>query len=243
MHFFKRAALAAIAAATMCTTSFATVYFQNQGDNTKWPNYPQKPEAKGTISNTTSQHYGSDKTSIHFTQTFVKGYTGRYHSEVDHEDIQDNNQDRYYGLAVFVPSNWQNATDQVNFQQWAGTGPWLIMRIDGPDIIMLFDSDATGGGEPHLTSMPHGVWTRVVSRIYSHGSTGNFKCWVNGSQKISRNGNFQAPGNGGAIRWSAGCYVSGWFQRSSPQGPSFRETYEGHYRVTDSQSTAEPANW
>jgi hypothetical protein len=227
---------------TSTSLSYGTVYFQNNGDHTTWPNYPQTPEAKGTITNVSSPTFHSTS-SIHFTQTFESGYTGRYHSEVDIEGIQQNNQDRYYGLALYVPSNWQNATDQVNFQQWAGTGPWLIMRIDGSDILMLFDSSATGGGEPHLQAMPHGAWTRVVSRIYSHGSTGEFQCWINGTLKITRNGNFQAPGNGGAIRWSAGCYVSGWYQRSSPQGPSFRETYETHYRVADSYANAEPNNW
>ncbi|HUB66340.1 MAG TPA: heparin lyase I family protein [Candidatus Methylacidiphilales bacterium] len=219
--------------------SHATVYFQNEGDNKTWPNYPQDPEAKGTIGDVTSPLY-KDSTSIEFTQTFEKNYTGRYHSEVDVQDIQENNQDRYYGEAVYVDSNWQNADDQVNFQQWAGSGPWILMRIDGSDILLVGPM-----GEPHLQAMPHGAWTRVVTRIYSHGSTGIFTVWINGTQKYTKtNSNFQAPGStNGAIRWSTGCYVSGWYQQSSPQGPSERITYGDHYRVADSQSEADPANW
>ena len=232
--------LSALLLAGMVLPSHATVYFQNEGDNKTWPNYPQDPEAKGTIGDVTSPLY-KDSTSIEFTQTFEKNYSGRYHSEVDIGDIEENNQDRYYGEAVYVASNWENADDQVNFQQWAGTGPWILMRIDGSDIVMDFDWSGTNGGEPHVQSMPHGAWTRVVTRIYTHGSTGVFTVWINGTQKLTRNGNFQAPGS--EIRWSTGCYVSGWYQRSSPQGPSERITYGDHYRVADSQSEADPANW
>lgn len=223
-------------------SSFGTVYFQNNGTKEGWPNYPQKPEAKGTISDVTSPTYHSTS-SIKFTQTFVSGYTGRYHSEVDIEGAEQSGQDRYYGMTVYLPSTWQYASDQVNIQQWAGTGPWIIMRIDSTDLMVLFDHLSNLNGEPHLQAMPRGQWVRIVTRILSK-SSGTFQVTVNGSVKLTETGkNFVAPGNGGAIRWSTGCYVSGWYQRSSPQGPSERIVYGTHYRIASSESEAEPANW
>ncbi|HTQ31363.1 MAG TPA: hypothetical protein VMI53_09145, partial [Opitutaceae bacterium] len=67
---------------TAALSSYGAVYFQNNGTKEGWPNYPQKPEAKGTISDVTSPVYHSTS-AIKFTQTFEKNYTGRYHSEVD----------------------------------------------------------------------------------------------------------------------------------------------------------------
>ena len=220
------------------------VTFENNGTKEGWPNYPQTPQAHGTITDVSSPTYHSTS-AIEFTQTFVPGYTGRYHSEVDLEGAQQTNQDRYYGMTFFLPAGWQYANDQVNVQQWAGTGPWIIFRIDGPDIIVLFDHLPDGFfDEPHIfRNVPSGVWTRVVTHIRSSSSGGIWECWINGNHVYSHTGNLNAPGNGGAIRWSTGCYVSGWFQKSSPQGPSERIVYGTHYRVATTYNLAEPANW
>ncbi|HTB79913.1 MAG TPA: chitobiase/beta-hexosaminidase C-terminal domain-containing protein [Opitutaceae bacterium] len=230
--------------AYVINTGGGTVTFQNNGTKEGWPNYPQTPEAKGTITDVTTPTYHSTS-AIEFTQTFQNNYTGRYHSEVDIEGAQQTNQDRYYGMTFFLPAGWQYATDQVNVQQWAGTGPWIIFRIDGPDIIILFDHLPDGFfDEPHIfQNVPNGVWVRVVTHIRSSTSGGIWECWINGNHVYSHTGNLDAPGNGGAIRWSTGCYVSGWYQKSSPQGPSFRLVYGTHYRVATTYDLAEPANW
>jgi len=224
-------------------SSYGAVYFQNNGTKEGWPNYPQKPEAKGTISDVSSPVYHSTS-AIKFTQTFEKNYTGRYHSEVDMEGASNTGLDRYFGMTVYLPAGWPYAKDQVNIQQWAGTGPWIIMRIDGPDLMVLFDHLPGLNGEPHIYhNMPIASWTRIVTHIHSVASGGIFEVWVNGKKVLSQKGDFVAPGNGGKIRWSTGCYVSGWFQKSSPQGPSERIVYGTHYRVASSYAEAEPANW
>ncbi|HZP61671.1 MAG TPA: heparin lyase I family protein [Opitutaceae bacterium] len=224
-------------------SSYGTVIFQNNGTKEGWPNYPQKPEAKGTITDVSSPVYHSTS-SIKFTQTFIKGYTGRYHSEVDMESASNTGLDRYFGMTVYLPAGWVYAMDQVNIQQWAGTGPWIIMRVNGPDLMVLFDHLPGLNGEPHIYhNMPIATWTRIVTHIHSVASGGIFEVWVNGNKVLSQKGDFVAPGNGGAIRWSTGCYVSGWFQKSAPQGPSTRIVYGTHYRVASSYAEAEPANW
>lgn len=231
-------------AAYVINTGGGTVTFQNNGTKEGWPNFPQTPQAKGTITDVTTPTFHSTS-AIQFTQTFVNNYTGRYHSEVDIEGAQQTNQDRYYGMTFYLPADWQYATDQVNVQQWAGTGPWIIMRIDGPDMLVLFDHLPDGYfAETHfLSNVPKGTWVRIVTHIKSAPSGGIFEVWVNGTKVLSHTGNLDAPGNGGAIRWSTGCYVSGWFQKSSPQGPSTRLVYGTHYRVATTYDLAEPANW
>ncbi len=215
------------------SASYGTVYFQNDGTKEGWPNYPQTPQAKGTITDVSSPTY-KGSSAISFTQTWESGYTGRYHSEVDY---QNTGTDRYYGEAEYIPTSWTYAGDNVCFQQWAGTGPWLMMELRNSTITVL----------PHITgtislgTMPKGVWTRVVVHLRAT-SSGSFQAWVNGTQKMNLSGNFTPPGTS-QVRWSTGCYVTGWFGKTSQPSPSFRQIYGDHYRIASTQAEADPANW
>ncbi len=232
----------ALALGALAVPSQATVYFQNTGNKEGFPNYPQKPQARGTIDTVTSPTY-KGSTSIRFTQTWIgdTGYAARYHSEVmvgnDYPNAQRSNQDRYYGLAVFLPSNWVYAGDNICFQQWAGNGPWLMMEVRGSNIIVL-----PHGSMQNLGTMPRGVWVRVVSRLRT-STSGVFQAWVNGTRKMSVSANYVIPG-APTLRWSAGLYVTGWFPRkSTPPNPRVRLLYQDHYRIASTLAEAEPANW
>jgi Polysaccharide lyase len=219
--------------------SYATVYFQDTGKKENWPNYPQTPQANGTISDVSSPAY-KNGTAIKFTQTFItSGYTGRYHSEVDYQGTQVTGQTRYYGLALYLPSNWSTNDSKAAFQQWAGDGPWIIMEVRGTNVVIL----------PHIAGITtiapitRGAWMRVVTQL-TDSSSGTLAVWINGSKKITLNGNLVAPATNGEVRWSAGLYVTGWYPKpSSTPNPSYRELYEDHYRITSSYAEAEPANW
>jgi predicted nucleic acid-binding Zn ribbon protein len=234
---------AVVCLAAGASSSQATVYFENQGTKEQWSNYPQTPQANGTISNVASPAY-KGTSAIKFAQTFIgdTGYTGRYHSEVmianDAPYSQRTDQDRYYGQAVYLPSNWVYAGDNICFQQWAGTGPWLMMEVRNSTITVL----PHVAGMQNLGTMPRGEWVRVVTRLRA-SSSGMFEAWINGTKQMSLSGDFRAP-NSDSIRWSAGLYVTGWYPRpSSKPNPSYRELYQDHFRLASSYAEAEPANW
>lgn len=57
-------------------------------------------------------------------------------------------------------------------------------------------------------------------------------------------GNFSPTNSGGTeVRWSTGAYVTGWFGVTTQPTPSFIQVFGDHYRIADSQSEADPANW
>src|SRR5689334_22826106 len=101
----RKKLLVALLVVAASSVSYGTVFFQNDGTKEAWPNFPQTPQAKGTIGDITSPTF-QGPTAIKFTQTWIPNYTGRYHSEVVNFNIQATGQDRYYGLAVFLPSDW-----------------------------------------------------------------------------------------------------------------------------------------
>ncbi len=232
----------ALVLAAMAVPSHASVYFQNTGNKEGFPNYPQRPQARGTIDTVSSPTY-KGTTAIRFVQTWIgdTGYSGRYHSEVvvgnDYPSAQRSNQDRYYGVAVYLPSNWVYAGDNICFQQWAGNGPWLMMEVRGSNIVVL-----PHGSMQTLGTMPRGVWVRVVSRLRTT-SSGVFEAWINGARRMSVSANYVIPGST-TLRWSAGLYVTGWYpRRSSAPNPRVRTLYQDQYRIASTLAEAEPANW
>ncbi|HTX20399.1 MAG TPA: heparin lyase I family protein, partial [Candidatus Aquilonibacter sp.] len=225
----------------ICQNSRAQIiYFQNDGNKEGWPNYPQTPEADGTINDVANPVY-QGTTAIQFTQTWLTNYTGRYHSEVDYQNTQGVGDDRYYRITLFLPTNWIYTNSNVCIQQWAGSGPWLIMEIRGNDLVML----------PHITgiqtlqTMPLGQWTRIVTHLNTSSSNGLFQVWVNGIQRLNLTGNF-SPTNAGSteVRWSTGAYVTGWYGvTNAAPNPSFIELYGDNYRITDDFTDADTPYW
>lgn len=232
-----RKLLVALLVAAASSASYGTVFFQNDGTKEGWPNFPQTPQAKGTISDVSTPSFQGNN-AIKFTQTWIPNYTGRYHSEVVNFNIQATGQDRYYGLTVFLPTPWPFAADNISIQQWAGDGPWIIMEVRGSNLVVL----PHVAGIKTIAPMPVGQWVRIVTHLRA-SSSGIFEVWVNGVKRLSLTGNFTPPSTRGLIRWSAGEYVTGWTGRTTKPTPSFRQLYEDHFRVTSTETEAEPANW
>jgi len=227
----------ALVAAT--SVSYGTIYFQNDGTCEGWPNYPQQPEAQGTIYDTNNPAY-QGPTAIQFSQTWQTNYTGRYHSEVDYQNTQGVGQDMYYGMTVYLPNNWVYTNSNVCIQQWAGASPWLMMEIRGNQIEVL----------PHITgiqdlgTIPTGQWVRIVTHLNTSSVNGEFQVWVNGVQEMNLTGNF-SPTNAGSteVRWSAGAYVTGWYGVTTQPTPSFIRLFQDHYCMASTEAEADPANW
>jgi len=225
-------------AVTLSSLSYGTVLFQNGGTKEPWPNFPQVPQAMGTISDVSSPAF-QGASAIKFTQTWIPHYAGRYHSEVVFFNSQKTGDDRYYGLAVYLEPNWVFAGDNICIQQWAGDGPWMLMEIRGHNLIMLRHAH---GVIKTLQTMPAGQWVRIVTHFRT-SKNGIFEVWVNGVKQMSLADNFSVPAASGQARWSAGEYVTGWTGVMKKPSPSFRQLFQDHYRIASTQAEAEPANW
>jgi hypothetical protein len=220
-----------------------TIYFQSEGSKTHFPNYPQSPQNRGRIDDVSSPVY-KGSTAIRFEQTYVRNPSERFHSEVTIHGVQRNGQDKYYGMALYLPTTWHNESVKDVFQQWGAEnpgGPWLIMHID---------QDRINGGHPrtfgntNFGTITKGVWHRVVSRLRMQNGV-PFEFWVDGTKRAAPNCNCSVTG--GSVRYSAGIYIAYWYDRYAGGLPAGSQTvrylYQDHYRITSSLATADPANW
>ena len=228
---------------TPTTPVSGTVYFQNTGTKTLWPNYPQNPQNLGRIDDVSSPVY-KGTTAIRFEQTYVLHPTERFHSEVTIQHIQSNGQDRYYGMAMYLPTTWHNESVKDVFQQWGAENP------GGPWLIMHFEKDHINGGHPRtfgntdFGAFSKGVWHTVVSRLRMANGV-PFEFWVDGTRRGAPNCTCNVEG--GSVRYSAGIYIAYWHDRYANGLPSGSQTvrflYQDHYRIASTYAAADPANW
>src|SRR5688572_14222737 len=221
----------------------ATVYFQDEGTKTGWSNYPQDPENLGRIDVVTSPTYKGGS-ALRFEQTYDAAWSAQgrgYHAEVVKTTAQRMGEDRYYGGAVYLPSNWSFIDKNTTFWQFSPespSGPWNLNWVQQDQIrIRVMGTHYT------LATIGAGVWNRCVARFRLSSTSGAFQYWVNGSLRQTVNGNIVPPNGAQTIRWSVGIYVTWWRDATDPGGPSTRFVYQDHHRIASTYAEAEPANW
>jgi len=216
----------------------AEIYFQNDGTRKGWPNYPQTPQAHGTLTDVTNPVF-QGTSAIKFTQTFDPTHNGRYHSEVVNYNCQSTGESRYYRTTVYLPTNWVYAQDAVCVQQWAGDGPWLIMEVRGTNLVIL----PHVAGIQTIAPMPRGQWVRIVTHLVATNS-GLLEVWVDGVKRLTLKGNFVPNSKSGKIRWSAGEYVTRWYPKpQATPNPSYRELFQDNFRMASTFEEADAAHW
>ena len=163
----------------VATPGHATVYFQNTGTKTGWSNYPQDPENLGRIDQVSSPVY-KGSTALKFQQTFDAAWSARgrgYHAEVVQRRAQRVGQDRYYGGALYLPSNWSVIDKNTTFWQFSPespSGPWNLNWVQKNEIrIRVMGTHYT------LATISPGTWNRCVARFKLSSTSGVFEYWVN----------------------------------------------------------------
>jgi predicted nucleic acid-binding Zn ribbon protein len=238
----KRGAIAGLFV-LLAGPTWATVYFQDEGTKTGWDNYPQDPENLGRIDVVSSPTYKGN-TALRFEQTYDADWSAQgrgYHAEVVKFGAQRLGEDKYYGGAMYLPSNWNVIDKNTTFWQFSPespSGPWNLNWVQLNEIrIRVMGTHYT------LATISPGVWNRCVARFKLSSTSGAFQYWVNGTLRRTVTGNIVPPSGAQTIRWSVGIYVTWWRDATDPGGPATRYLYQDHHRITSSYSEAEPANW
>jgi hypothetical protein len=217
----------------------ATVYFQNTGTLSGWTSATPQGGTIGRVVQVSSPTF-KGSTAILTEQTFKT--TQGAHSETILAKAQANHQDKYYGQAIFLPSNWIFHDKNDTFQQFSPenpAGPWNLNWIQNNHIFIR-----VAGTHYDLGTISKATWTRVVVR-FKTSNPGVFQYWVNGSRKASvTNVNLTIPNGSPTMRWSSGIYCTSW--RTTPPPPGDMKTrgiYHDQHRIASSYAEAEPANW
>jgi len=237
---------------TLCMSSYAKVFFQNTGTVSGWSSPDVNPlpgQNKGTTTQVSSPSFGGQH-SLKATQIYDpvysknSGYTGGYHAEVVLFHAESVGQDRYFGQAIMLPSNWAFHNSNDTFEQFSPespSGPWILNWVQNNHLFIRV------GSHVDLGAIQKGVWTRIVAR-FKLGNPGTFEYWVNGNKVASLpNINLSPPNGATTIRWSVGIYCTAWRNHIPPDGDIFnqltRTIYHDHLRIASTYAEAEPANW
>ncbi|KAJ4296822.1 hypothetical protein N0V90_006870 [Kalmusia sp. IMI 367209] len=98
--------------------TLATQEFVNHGTTSGWDNQYIDPNTKGYIQDSTSASYGGGQ-SLKFGQEYLgSSYTGRYHAEKHYAKGYKRDQEKYYGFAFRLHSEWEFDPQSYNIAQF-----------------------------------------------------------------------------------------------------------------------------
>ena len=232
----------------------ATIYFQNSGNTSGWDQL--YVEHNGSVTTVNSPVFGSNSTAIQAEQIYDPNYTGRYHAEARLAQGAQQGWDRYYGYALYLPSDWQFVDQNFNIMQFIGTPPcstsggkpWTMLWIrnnslttrltTGPDGCNRTDQNFT------ITSNTiAGTWhTVVIHSNWESDSTGAFTVWYDGNPVIDQEGVPTCPNDDTTMEFAVGQYANGWHDNGTMLGTqSVRDIYIDQVTVADNYTDANPS--
>jgi hypothetical protein len=250
------AVLFAAAVLNVASVAEASVVFSNTGNLSGWSSLWQE-NGRCSLTQVSSPVY-KGSTAVRARCIYSSSYSGRYHGEMRKSGMAQRGQDRYYGFAFYIPSNWQNVQQGFNIQQFIGNasgcsggqpttmtalryGDDLVTRIvTGPSACQRTSTNYTV-----VTSVSKGTWHRVTFRgKWRSDNTGVFTFWYDGSQKLNKTNTKTHPADDYSLNYAVGNYSNAWHDDDRMEGTqSTRDIFVDHIRVATTYAEADPASW
>ena len=206
----------------------ATRLFYNPGTIDGWSSQPFK-EKEGTVTEVSNVVYEGDK-ALKMTQTFVEGYTGRYHSEVHYNNGYKRGDELFYGFTFRLSDTWQFQPQSYNIAQFIadrqGAGcddddwmPSTMVWIDNNRLKTRFLSGNYRQGDcsrriytfTSPTAITAGAWHKVVIQArWKSDNTGFFKMWLDGNKFVEEFNNSTTTNDDFTFQFRVGLYANGW---------------------------------
>jgi len=252
----RSGALLLAAVALGAPSAQASVIFSNTGNTSGWSSLWQE-NGHCSLTQVSSPVY-KGSTAVRARCIYASGYSGRYHGELRKAGMAQRGQDRYYGYAFYIPTNWQSVQQGFNIQQFIGNasgcsggqpgtmtalryGDDLVTRIvTGPSACQRTTVNYTV-----VTSVSKGAWHRVTMRgKWRSDNTGTFTFWYDGSQKLNKTNTKTCPADDYSLNLAVGNYSNAWHDDGKMEGTqSTRDIYVDHIRVATTYSEADPGGW
>jgi hypothetical protein len=252
-----RGAAALLALGTLAGPSAATVLFRNTGTTSGWNQV--FVEHLGSVAQVSSPAYRGP-TALRVTQVYDAGYTGRYHSELVRSDGYRPGQMRFYGFAMYIPSNWQSVGQGFNIAQFIAdfgdTGcddfmPTTMMWFTGSSLSTRVKQGSVCNQSirtfSNFATLPYGQWHRVeIQANWRSDPTGYFKVWVNGTKRLEQYNlatTVSDPANR-ALSFRVGMYANAWHDQGRMVGTQGTRTlYFDQIGIGTTFADADPNAW
>ncbi|KAI5461767.1 endo-beta-1,4-Glucuronan lyase from fungus Trichoderma Reesei [Mariannaea sp. PMI_226] len=247
------------AAAALLPWAEASQLFYNSGTMDGFD--ASRHENKGTVSTVTNLAY-KGASSLKMTQTYTKGYTGRYHSEVDHNNGYKRGDTRFYGFAFRLQENWEFDSQGYNIAQFIADRPgagcddddWMpssMVWIEGNKLASRIvtgqyrqpDCGRKITAFNNLATVSAGVWhTIVIQANWQSGSTGYYKMWFDGAKVLEKTNLATTINDDVEFAFRVGLYANSWHDDGQMLGSQpFRQVWYDEVAVGTTFQDVDPA--
>lgn len=222
----------------------ATQTFQNPGTRDGWDFV--REEHQGTVQEVTNVVY-KGPTALKMTQRYDSSYTGRYHSEVDHNKGYKRGDDLFYGFMFRLSESWEFTGDQsYNLAQFIANRPgagcgdddWMpssMIWIHGNKLASRWvnghyrqpncgrDIKPTGD----LATVTPGVWHKVIVQAsWRSDATGYYKIWFDGEKVFDKRDIATTLDDDSVFQFRVGLYANSWHDQGRMDGNQpFRQVW------------------
>ncbi|KAH0531097.1 hypothetical protein TsFJ059_005651 [Trichoderma semiorbis] len=206
---------------------FATQTFQNSGTKAGFDYV--LTENKGQVLEVSDITY-KGSSALLMQQTFTPGYTGRYHSEVYHNQGYKRGDELFYGFMFRLSSAWEFDQQSYNIAQFIADRPgagcedddWMpssLIWIEGNQLNSRIvsgnykqpDCSRSFTGTGNIATVSAGVWHKVIIQAkWVSDSSGYYKMWFDGN-KVYEHYNIATTTNDDyEFAFRVGLYANGW---------------------------------
>ncbi|KKP00145.1 hypothetical protein THAR02_07765 [Trichoderma harzianum] len=206
---------------------FATQTFQNSGTKAGFDYV--LTENKGQVLEVPDITY-KGSSALLMQQTFTPGYTGRYHSEVYHNQGYKRGDELFYGFMFRLSSAWEFDQQTYNIAQFIAYRPgagcddddWMpssLIWIEGNQLNSRIvsgnykkpDCGRSFTGTGNIATVSAGVWHKVIIQAkWASDSSGYYKMWFDGN-KVYEHYNIATTTNDDyEFAFRVGLYANGW---------------------------------
>jgi hypothetical protein len=223
--------------------ALATRSFYNSGTTSGW-DYVRK-ENKGTVDQVTNVVY-KGTSAIKVTQTYDAGYSGRYHSEVDHNYGYKRGDTTFYGFMFRLSDAWEFQSQSYNIAQFianrvgAGCGgddwmPSTMVWVQGNQLYTRIvsghyrqpDCSRSFQTLSNLGQIYAGQWHKVIMQVkWASDGSGYFKIWLDGVKVAERLNTATTVDDDSVFQFRVGLYANSWHDDGYMKGTQpFRQVW------------------
>ncbi|EGR52820.1 uncharacterized protein TRIREDRAFT_53186 [Trichoderma reesei QM6a] len=246
------------AALALLPAASATRSFYNDGHLNGW-DYVRK-ENQGTVSEVSNVVF-KGTSALKMTQTYTPGYTGRYHSEVDHNRGYQRGEEQFYGFAFRLSEDWQFQPQSYNIAQFIANRPgagcggddWMPSTMIWIQNNQLYSRYVNGHyrqpncgrnivTRPNLATVSAGAWHRVVLQIkWASDNTGYFKIWFDGAKVHEEYNVATTVDDDSVFQFRVGLYANSWHDDGHMTGTQgFRQVWYDEVAVGTTFADVDP---
>ncbi|KAH6610198.1 hypothetical protein Trco_000218 [Trichoderma cornu-damae] len=246
------------AALAVLPAAKATQSFYNDGHLNGW-DYVRR-ENQGTVSEVSNVVY-KGTSALKMTQTYTPGYTGRYHSEVDHNRGYQRGEELFYGFMFRLSEQWEPSSQSYNIAQFianrqgAGCGDddWMPSTMVWIQNSQLYTRYVNGHyrqpncgrsilTQPNLAPVSAGQWHKVILQIkWASDKTGFFKVWFDGNKVYEEYNIATTVDDDSVFQFRVGLYANSWHDDHQMTGSqAFRQVWYDEIAIGTTFADVDP---